>query len=197
MAAFGRACTPSACAAPATWLRAHCELFKLLLARLGFAVALCGHAEADAPCRCTNAVGRIERVTRDQGLFISPATLQSYKSVLHQETCSKSAPLTRWSWLCWAGTGLSHWALPAQHWRTCSKPARSCSRSLPFPAAQRQDNGRPSCELNSSHSVIYFARVTCLLSILNTNCQCEQNAWRYYKLTVNRTHHLNAGAQTD
>ncbi len=30
--------------------------------------------------RCSNAVGRIERVSREQGLFISPATLQSYRS---------------------------------------------------------------------------------------------------------------------
>ncbi len=40
------------------------------------------HLNVLSPSRCQTEILRVERVTREQGLHISPATLQSFKSML-------------------------------------------------------------------------------------------------------------------
>lgn len=69
-------------------------------------------------CRCTHAVGRIERVSRDPGLFISPATLQSYRSA--PSTC-----YTRTIYIKPNAGVLCSSELPG---------APGCRQSIPFPS---------------------------------------------------------------
>lgn len=96
--------------------------------------APCKFMLSDYACRCRTDVARVERISCEQGLFISPATLQGFKSKSCMPACSKGCtasvtPLVVASAECCAAwLHLSHTCLSTSHsgWRQMLNHLQQC-----------------------------------------------------------------------
>ena len=79
--------------------------------------------------RCQCDILRVERVTREQSLYISPATLQSFKCMARPGLLPHRARMS--------GSDM-HLIFGAQLWRTCRRMRRRCGRAWQAQTASRR-----------------------------------------------------------